>query len=83
VEPIKETQKNTVPEKKIVQKKKWTFTEIQWDKEPTSEVVVREILPQETIPIAKQYKITVAELDAANPILEREALKLVKKSLYL
>jgi hypothetical protein len=32
--------------------------------------------------IAKQYKITVAELDAANPILEREALKLVKKSLY-
>jgi hypothetical protein len=34
-------------------------------KEPTSEVVVREILPQETkYSIAKQY--TVAELDAAN-----------------
>jgi hypothetical protein len=33
------------------------------DKEPTSEVVVREILPQETkYSIAKQYKITV-ELD--------------------
>jgi hypothetical protein len=33
---------------------------------------VREILPQETkYSIAKQYKITVAELDAANPVLER------------
>jgi LysM repeat protein len=27
----------------------------------------------------KQYKITVAELDAANPILEREALKIGQK----
>jgi LysM repeat protein len=42
--------------------------------------VVREILPQETkYSIAKQYKITVAELDAANPILEREALKIGQK----
>jgi hypothetical protein len=32
---------------------------------------------------AKQYKITVAELDAANPILESEALKIGQKSLYL
>jgi LysM repeat protein len=32
--------------------------------------------------IAKQYKITVAELDAANPILEREALKIGQKNHY-
>jgi cell wall-associated NlpC family hydrolase/DNA-directed RNA polymerase subunit H (RpoH/RPB5) len=77
-ESIKETQKNTVSEKKVVQKEEATLllksNEI---KEPRSEVVVREILPQETkYSIAKQYKITVAELDAVNPILEREVLKI-------
>jgi cell wall-associated NlpC family hydrolase len=81
VEPIKETQKNTVPEIKIVQKEEANFLlKSNETKEPTSQVVVREILPQETkYSIAKQYKITVAELDAANPILEREALKIGQK----
>jgi cell wall-associated NlpC family hydrolase len=81
VEPIKETQKNTVPEIKIVQKEEANFLlKSNETKEPTSQVVVREILPQETkYSIAKQYKITVAELDAANPILESEALKIGQK----
>jgi hypothetical protein len=37
---------------------------------------------KQSTPLQNNIKL-VAELDAANPILEREALKLVKKSLYL
>jgi LysM repeat protein len=82
VEPIKETQKNTVPEKIVQKRRSELLLKSNETKEPTSEVVVREILPQETkYSIAKQYKITVAELDAANPILER-SFKIGQKNHY-
>ena len=49
-------------------------------KETPVQGIIREILPQETkYSIAKQYGITVADLDKANPILETEALKIGQK----
>ncbi|OCB78056.1 peptidoglycan endopeptidase [Flavobacterium crassostreae] len=46
----------------------------------TPETFVREIMPTETkYAIAKQYGITVAAIDKANPILETEALKIGQK----
>lgn len=42
--------------------------------------IVREIQPNETkYAIAKEYGITVADLDKANPVLETEALKIGQK----
>ena len=42
--------------------------------------IIREILPNETkYAIAREYGVTVAELDQANPILETEALKIGQK----
>lgn len=49
-------------------------------KEISAESLVREILPNETkYAIAKEYGITVADLDKANPILETEALQIGQK----
>jgi cell wall-associated NlpC family hydrolase len=49
-------------------------------KEISVENIVREILPNETkYAIAKEYGITVAELNKANPILETEALQIGQK----
>ncbi|MFT5254551.1 MAG: cell wall-associated NlpC family hydrolase, partial [Flavobacteriales bacterium] len=49
-------------------------------KEMPSEEVVREIVAQETkYSIAREYGITVADLDKANPILETESLKIGQK----
>jgi LysM repeat protein len=46
----------------------------------SAESLFREILPNETkYAIAKEYGITVADLDKANPILETEALKIGQK----
>lgn len=46
----------------------------------SAESLFREILPNETkYAIAKQYGITVADLDKANPILETEALQIGQK----
>jgi LysM repeat protein len=46
----------------------------------SSESIVRDVLPNETkYAIAKEYGITVAELDKANPILETEALQIGQK----
>ena len=49
-------------------------------KEILTESLVREVLPNETkYAIAKEYGITVADLDKANPILETEALQIGQK----
>lgn len=46
----------------------------------TAATIVREIQPSETkYAIAKEYGITVAAIDKANPILETEALKIGQK----
>lgn len=46
----------------------------------TTGTIVREILPNETkYAIAKEYGISVADIDSANPILETEALKIGQK----
>lgn len=80
-EPIKEIQKNILPEKKITQKEEVKLVlESNNTKEATSEGVVREIVANETkYSIAKEYGITVADLNKANPILETEALKIGQK----
>ena len=45
-----------------------------------TETTIHEVLPSETkFGIAKQYGISVADLDKANPILEKEALKAGQK----
>lgn len=73
-EPIKEIQKNT---KKVESNFVAKSNEI---KEMQVEGIIREILPQETkYSIAKQYGVTVADLDKANPILETEGLKIGQK----
>ena len=56
------------------QKSSATISEI------SSGKITREILPNETkYAIAREYGLTVAELDQANPILETEALKIGQK----
>jgi cell wall-associated NlpC family hydrolase len=48
--------------------------------EISSGQIIREILPNETkYAIAREYGLTVAELDHANPVLETEALKIGQK----
>jgi cell wall-associated NlpC family hydrolase len=45
-----------------------------------TETTIHEVMPSETkFGIAKQYRILVADLDKANPILEKEALKAGQK----
>jgi cell wall-associated NlpC family hydrolase len=45
--------------------------------ETTTQGIAREVLPSETkYAIAKEYGITIGDLDKANPILETEALKI-------
>ena len=47
---------------------------------PQTETTIHEVVPSETkFGIAKQYGISVADLDKANPILEKEALKAGQK----
>ncbi|EIA08884.1 peptidoglycan endopeptidase [Flavobacterium frigoris] len=68
VEPLKSNQEVTVSSQTNV------------TKEISTESVVREILPNETkYAIAREYGITVADLDKANPILETEALQIGQK----
>jgi cell wall-associated NlpC family hydrolase/uncharacterized protein (DUF433 family) len=80
-EPIKEIQKNILPEKKSTQKEEIKLVlESNNTKEATIEDVVREIVANETkYSIAKEYGITVVDLNKANPILETEALKIGQK----
>jgi cell wall-associated NlpC family hydrolase len=80
-EPIKEIQKNTIPERKVTQKEEGNFVvKSNATKEMPSEEVVREIVAQETkYSISREYGITVADLDRANPILETESLKIGQK----
>jgi cell wall-associated NlpC family hydrolase len=67
-EPIKNNQKTSVSAQANV------------IKEISEESIVREILPNETkYAIAREYGITVADLDKANPILETEALQIGQK----
>ncbi|MEZ7506225.1 LysM peptidoglycan-binding domain-containing protein [Flavobacterium sp. Arc2] len=77
-DPIKEIQKNTTPERKTIQKEESNFTvKFNDAKVNSSEGVVREIVANDTkYSIAKEYGITVADLDKANPILGTEALKI-------
>jgi len=56
------------------------FPQVNVTKEKAAESVVREILPNETkYAIAKEYGITIADLDRANPILGTDALKIGQK----
>jgi cell wall-associated NlpC family hydrolase len=67
-EPIKSNQKATVSAQANV------------TNEISEERIVREILPNETkYAIAREYGITVADIDKANPILETEALQIGQK----
>jgi LysM repeat protein len=55
-------------------------SELNVTKEISAESIVREILPNETkYAIAREYGITVADLDKANPILEKESLQIGQK----
>ncbi|WP_367771731.1 LysM peptidoglycan-binding domain-containing protein [Flavobacterium sp. WC2421] len=76
-QPVKENPKTTVPEKTPSKKETETNSIVA---ETTTDGIVREIQPSETkYAIAKEYGITVADLDKANPILETEALKIGQK----
>lgn len=68
VEPAKTIQKTTAASQPNV------------TKGISTESLVREILPNDTkYAIAREYGITVADLDKANPILETEALQIGQK----
>ncbi|UQD54880.1 peptidoglycan endopeptidase [Flavobacterium sp. K5-23] len=75
-EPQKEL-KTTKSQEKVISKASAPVTEVAVVKnEMTTQEISREVLKGETkYAIAKEYGITVAEIDKANPILETEALK--------
>lgn len=87
--PTKDNQKNVAVIKKEIPKSESKKEVVLNDKKikSTAESVVlttatltHEVLPSETkFGIAKQYGISVADLDKANPILESEALKAGQK----
>jgi cell wall-associated NlpC family hydrolase len=79
--PINEIQKNTSSDIKISSKDEANFvTKASLTKEVVSEGIVREIVAHETkYSIAKEYGITVVDLEKANPILETEGLKIGQK----
>ena len=87
--PTKDNQKNVAVIKKEIPKSESKKEVVLSDKKikSTAESVVlttatltHEVLPSETkFGIAKQYGISVADLDKANPILESEALKAGQK----
>ena len=87
--PIKDNQKNVAVIKKEIPKSESKKEVVLNDKKikntAESEVLktttlTHEVLPSETkFGIAKQYGISVADLDSANPILESEALKAGQK----
>jgi len=87
--PIKDNQKNVAVIKKEIPKsesKKEVALNDKKIKSTTESIVLttatltHEVLPSETkFGIAKQYGISVADLDKANPILESEALKAGQK----
>ena len=67
------------PKKEIVLKEKQEKT-IPLAVTSQTETTIHEVVPSETkFGIAKQYGISVADLDKANPILEKEALKAGQK----
>ncbi len=77
-EAVKEVVKEAVKAetKKEIQKEKITKVEPSLQ----TETIVHEVMPSETkFGIAKQYGISVADLDKANPILEKEPLKAGQK----
>jgi cell wall-associated NlpC family hydrolase len=75
-EPQKEIKVSKAPEK-VISKAITPETEVAVVKsETTAEEISREVLKGETkYAIAKEYGITVTEIDKANPVLETEALK--------
>jgi cell wall-associated NlpC family hydrolase len=87
--PTKDNQKNVAVIKKEIPKSESKKEVVLNDKKikstAESEVLktttlIHEVLPSETkFGIAKQYGISVADLDTANPILESEALKAGQK----
>ena len=87
--PTKDNQKNVAVIKKEIPKSESKKEVVLNDKKIkstaesvvlTTETLTHEVLPSETkFGIAKQYGISVADLDKANPILESEALKAGQK----
>ena len=87
--PTKDNQKNIAVIKKEIPKSESKKEVVLNDKKIkstaesvvlTTETLTHEVLPSETkFGIAKQYGISVADLDKANPILESEALKAGQK----
>ena len=87
--PIKDNQKNVAVIKKEIPKSESKKEVVLNDKKImstaesdvlTTATLTHEVLPSETkFGIAKQYGISVADLDSANPILESEALKAGQK----
>ena len=89
--PTKDNQKNVAlikketpklePKKEVVLKDK-NGKSVAESEVLTTTTLTHEVLPSETkFGIAKQYGISVADLDKANPILENEALKAGQKIL--
>jgi cell wall-associated NlpC family hydrolase len=87
--PAKLTSKNSVvakkEEPKVLPKKEVVLEEKKLKTIPVtvasqSKTIMHEVLPSETkFGIAKQYGISITDLDSANPILEKEPLKIGQK----
>ena len=82
-EDTKQTQQPVVESKKMeVEKTIPVVSPAKDDSKKSSTEITHEVLPKESLySIAKQYGISVADLDKVNPILENEALKAGQKIL--
>lgn len=70
----------TAPKKELLVKEKQTKDVLVTVVPQSTETTTHEVVPSETkFGIARQYGISVADLDQANPILEKEALKAGQK----
>jgi cell wall-associated NlpC family hydrolase len=82
VEPVKDNAKIVSLEKKEAKIVATALPQSKGTTELLNEGIVREVLANETkYAIAKEYGITVGDIDKANPILETEALKIGQKIL--
>ncbi|WP_413999031.1 LysM peptidoglycan-binding domain-containing protein [Flavobacterium sp. W1B] len=79
-ESVKEIQKTATSEKINPKTEAVALPQSVAHVETTADGILREVLPKETkYAIAKEYGITIADLDKANPTLESEALKIGQK----
>jgi cell wall-associated NlpC family hydrolase len=79
-EPVKIVEKIVVPTKDILKLEPVAVTPEKEITEEKTEIIVHEVLQNQTkYAIAKQYGISIAAIDKANPTVEKESIKIGQK----